>query len=718
LVFIHGLFSSSENAWRSENAYWPDLVRDDAALTEFGIYLFDYETMISSGNYSLSDAANALNEYFRLDGLSTMRQIIFVAHSAGGVVARHFITSRQRLFTEHQIHVGLFLLASPSLGSDYADFFVNLGLVHNVQVEALRFNQANIWLSDLDRQFLNLKEKPPFPLFGRELVESDPVYLPRLLFPARQVVFPASAARYFGDALKIPGSNHMTIAKPHDREALQHRMLVQFVVENALPPGPDATDPLKPEAASLNSVELLPQMRSVASSVASIGGQTLAPLDPLTRTAIAADRHGIAELLPSNASARDVYDVAIRLASGRMMERMMASWLVKRHGNPIAVYRVGLETPGGTEDQFHRSAPWLRFTVGERDRGNIWQLAQDVVASLAISEPHSLRLTAVILGMAGEDRYLPEVNWNDEWSRHKYSFDYNRAYIASASVNTDPEAIRSAIRGAVRVSLARAADDRPLHFYDYLSAFRCVPASHGLVVLNALVKAGAPDAMTEAFLGRLCNIPNERTLPTLRTLSLHENADIARAARMAAAFIPVRTTAMAEIKRSILYELDGAAAIAAGVDMRVAVLRELEQLVSPGKSANVRYAAAWALGRIARVDAAAKAIVQRHAVESDDNMVRAILLAGLAAFDPKSAAQKVAVELPISLGIERFVLLIAQSYITDAKDMLSMLASTPEDQLFVPFLLPTLHLAFSEALLRASCSAPVLSELWALGDIT
>src|SRR5260221_4754549 len=80
LVFIHGLFSSSETAWRGDRAYWPDLVRDEAALEPYGLYLFGYETAISSGNYSLSDAANALNEYMRLDRLRLMRQIIFVAH--------------------------------------------------------------------------------------------------------------------------------------------------------------------------------------------------------------------------------------------------------------------------------------------------------------------------------------------------------------------------------------------------------------------------------------------------------------------------------------------------------------------------------------------------------------------------------------------------------------------------------------------------------------
>ena len=83
-----------------------------------------------------------------------------------------------------------------------------------MQVDALRFAQNNIWLSDLDKDFRDVKERHAFPLFGRELVEADAVVLPRLIFPSRQIVPLHSANRYFGDALKIRNSNHITIVKP------------------------------------------------------------------------------------------------------------------------------------------------------------------------------------------------------------------------------------------------------------------------------------------------------------------------------------------------------------------------------------------------------------------------------------------------------------------------------------------------------------------------
>src|SRR6266700_59415 len=144
VVFVHGLFSTSVSAWRSKTAYWPDLVSDEPALAEYGIYLFGYETALASGNYSLADASDALNEYLKLDGFGELRQINFVAHSMGGIIARHFIVSRRELFIEKHVSVGLLLVASPSLGSDYANLLSNLGIIHNVQVDSLRFAQDNV----------------------------------------------------------------------------------------------------------------------------------------------------------------------------------------------------------------------------------------------------------------------------------------------------------------------------------------------------------------------------------------------------------------------------------------------------------------------------------------------------------------------------------------------------------------------------------------------
>jgi tetratricopeptide (TPR) repeat protein/pimeloyl-ACP methyl ester carboxylesterase len=228
VVFVHGILSNSESCWRTGDVYWPDLLASEESLTGIGIYVFSYRSDAFAANYSLGDAVEALNAYLTLDKLLELKWIIFVCHSMGGIVARQLIVTRQMLFKGKGIRIGLFLVASPSLGSDYASLLSALArAVGNSQAEALRFADNNTWLNDLDRNFINLKESGQLFISGQELVEDEFVVLRGIL--KRQVVRPFSGARYFGDSLKIPKSDHFTIAKPSSRTSLQHRQLVQFI---------------------------------------------------------------------------------------------------------------------------------------------------------------------------------------------------------------------------------------------------------------------------------------------------------------------------------------------------------------------------------------------------------------------------------------------------------------------------------------------------------
>lgn len=65
-------------------------------------------------------------------------------------------------------------------------------------------------------------------VYGKELVEDKFIVLKRAgIF--KQVVPPFSGALYFGDPIKIPASDHFSIAKPEGPDAFQHRLLCQFI---------------------------------------------------------------------------------------------------------------------------------------------------------------------------------------------------------------------------------------------------------------------------------------------------------------------------------------------------------------------------------------------------------------------------------------------------------------------------------------------------------
>jgi Putative serine esterase (DUF676) len=159
-IFVHGILSSGETCWQNENgSYWPTLLKEETSLSSLGIYVFSYQTGIFSGSYRLGDIVDALKEYMRLDDVFKSDRLIFVCHSMGGIVVRKFILDQAVELINAGKSIELFLVASPSLGSTYADWLSPLAkMFGHAQADAFRFVRTNAWLMDLDKEFTNLKE--------------------------------------------------------------------------------------------------------------------------------------------------------------------------------------------------------------------------------------------------------------------------------------------------------------------------------------------------------------------------------------------------------------------------------------------------------------------------------------------------------------------------------------------------------------------------------
>jgi pimeloyl-ACP methyl ester carboxylesterase len=237
VVFVHGILSSGETCWRHENgSYWPELLKNETEFHSLGIYIFTYKTGIFSGSYRLGDIVDALHEYMQIDGLLKSDQLIFVCHSMGGIVVRKFLLRQQIDLINENKEIGLFLVASPSLGSGYANWLKPLvWLFGNAQADDLRFIRGNGWLDDLDKDFMHLKDKGRLRIKGKELVEDEPVLLKK--WWKRQVVEPFSGGRYFDEVYKVENTDHFSIAKPKDDRASQHLALCQFL-KNVVVPKP------------------------------------------------------------------------------------------------------------------------------------------------------------------------------------------------------------------------------------------------------------------------------------------------------------------------------------------------------------------------------------------------------------------------------------------------------------------------------------------------
>jgi pimeloyl-ACP methyl ester carboxylesterase len=233
IVFVHGFLSDCIGCWTHEGgAFWPEIVSSDERFGDVSVFVAGYYTNINSLDYGIADCSSEL-----LAALSVKQEngraspidfpnILFVCHSLGGIVARYMLGSHFQRFSSRS--TGLVLMASPSLGSAYADVMSGLArLLGNRAGSQLR--TTNELLLDLDRRFKGVLEDADGRIVGTEAVETD-FYghrvLTRLLPP---VVAWESAARYFGHPERIGGTTHSSIVKPDSKNHPSHRLLLNFI---------------------------------------------------------------------------------------------------------------------------------------------------------------------------------------------------------------------------------------------------------------------------------------------------------------------------------------------------------------------------------------------------------------------------------------------------------------------------------------------------------
>jgi len=246
-IFIHGIFSDCKSCWTHQSAvdpsnvvFWPDLIINDSRLDTPSIFLGGYETSLSSGDLRIKDAARDVLDAMRMEDFQgrpapfEKRNIVFIGHSTGGIVARYLLERFKEQFADKT--VGLVLLASPSLGSIYANKLRALAKFYSQEL-GLQLQWGGEDLADLDDRFKDLVYENKIPrLLGVEAYEHYFI-LRNSLFPGfiepfipnrRKVVSALSAARYFGAPRLLSGTDHFSAAKPDSVDHSSHKLLVNF----------------------------------------------------------------------------------------------------------------------------------------------------------------------------------------------------------------------------------------------------------------------------------------------------------------------------------------------------------------------------------------------------------------------------------------------------------------------------------------------------------
>ena len=244
-VFVHGVLSNSTQCWHAYDAakgvdsYWPWLAANDKRLDYPSIFLGGYYAKIDSGVFGIEDAAATLYNDLQIshaDGkppVLSFANIVFVAHSMGGLVVREMLRNNPPKFQSKR--VGVVLVASPSRGSQWSGALGSvLGeVIENRQQQQLERDSE--YLKSLNNAFMKLQEgERNFSLTGTELFEHHfPVKIFRL-FTHQRIVKAEDSDKFFGSAKVIPDTDHSSIAKPIDQDYDAHRRLVQYYSDRFL----------------------------------------------------------------------------------------------------------------------------------------------------------------------------------------------------------------------------------------------------------------------------------------------------------------------------------------------------------------------------------------------------------------------------------------------------------------------------------------------------
>jgi len=150
LVFVHGIFGDSRTTWENKTGRsFFDLIKEDLRTKGensvfFGsdLYTFGFGSRFIGSSFTIDQAVQNLRERLAGDGILDYEQIIFVAHSMGGLIAERFLLTYHRESQKVPLAV---LYSTPHEGSELAN--VGQYVLKNPGLVTMIFGDHNQYLA-------------------------------------------------------------------------------------------------------------------------------------------------------------------------------------------------------------------------------------------------------------------------------------------------------------------------------------------------------------------------------------------------------------------------------------------------------------------------------------------------------------------------------------------------------------------------------------------
>ncbi|MFZ6778038.1 alpha/beta fold hydrolase [Undibacterium sp. Ji83W] len=247
VVFVHGVLGNATLSWQAASSpTWPQMLASDARLSKAAhvislAYLSDPLGSASNIHELATNLGTRLHDRV-FPGAS---KVVFIAHSMGGIIARHMLLQMSRDWPEDYAKVrGIFFLATPSGGSDAAK--LASWMSSNPQFNDMSPIQFNTFLQSEEDSWATLLRKrlesAPFPkaYCAYETLPLGPI-----------TVVPRNKALIGCDETANPFTrDHVSLVKPQNNQD----EVYEYVMARLLRLSSDDAAPLRVEASLEDSL--------------------------------------------------------------------------------------------------------------------------------------------------------------------------------------------------------------------------------------------------------------------------------------------------------------------------------------------------------------------------------------------------------------------------------------------------------------------------------
>ncbi|MDP9177680.1 MAG: alpha/beta hydrolase [Gemmatimonadota bacterium] len=156
IVFVNGLFGDALSTWTNTNgAYWPAMIAHDPDFDSVDVYVHNFQSPKLARAQQIQDLASRLKDFLLTDRVLDHDEIVFIAHSMGGLVTRAFLLKQR---SRPQKTPMLYFFATPTAGANVTEIARHLS--ENPQLKDMQPLSDGGYVKTLREDWLQTSDDP------------------------------------------------------------------------------------------------------------------------------------------------------------------------------------------------------------------------------------------------------------------------------------------------------------------------------------------------------------------------------------------------------------------------------------------------------------------------------------------------------------------------------------------------------------------------------